>query len=82
MIENAERQLSLDRLAVYQIEVPGHLDESWSECVEGLSLAVESDPAGRSITTLTGEFDQAALQGLLRRLYARGLPLISARCLD
>jgi len=35
---------------------------------------------GPPITTLTGILDQAALQGLLRRLYALGLPLISVNC--
>jgi len=29
------------------------------------------------VTTLTGELDQAALHGLLRRLYSIGLPPIS-----
>jgi hypothetical protein len=50
-MESAERKLSLDRPAVYQIRVPGHLDESWSEWVEGLTLTAESDDAGRPITT-------------------------------
>jgi hypothetical protein len=31
---------------------------------------------------LTGTIDQAALQGLLRRLYSLGLPLISANCVE
>jgi hypothetical protein len=81
-MENAERKLSLDRPVVYQIQVPGHLDESWSDWVEGLAIAAGSDEAGRPITTLRGELDQAALQGLLRRLYALGLPLISVLCLE
>jgi hypothetical protein len=32
------------------------------------------------VTTLTGAVDQAALHGLLRRLYSLGLPLISVNC--
>jgi hypothetical protein len=35
----------------------------------------------RPVTILTGTLDQAALQGLLRRLYSLGLPLISATCI-
>ena len=33
-------------------------------------------------TTLTGPMDQAALQGLLRRLYSLGLPVISVQCVE
>ena len=32
---------------------------------------------GAPVSTLTGKVDQAALHGLLRRLYSLGLPLIS-----
>jgi hypothetical protein len=46
-----------------------------------LTITVEIDPDGGPITILTGAFDQAALQGLLRRLYSMGLPLISVICL-
>jgi hypothetical protein len=35
-MEEAERRLSLDRPATYQIKVPGHLDESWSDWVGGI----------------------------------------------
>ncbi|MEJ2265790.1 MAG: hypothetical protein P8X95_20285 [Anaerolineales bacterium] len=45
-----------------------------------MTLTVESD--GSPITTLTGIFDQAALHGLLRQLYSRGLPLISVNCIE
>ncbi len=41
------------------------------------SLTVESEGDGLTATTLAGTVDQAALQGLLRRLYSLGLPLIS-----
>ena len=40
------------------------------------------DENGSPVTTLTGTVDQAALQGLLRRLYSLGLPLISVFCLE
>ena len=77
MMENAERKLSLDRPVEYQIRVPGHLDESWSDWAGGMAITVESEGGGQPVTTLTGTVDQAALQGLLRRLYSLGLPLIS-----
>ena len=40
-------------------------------------MSVEREGEGPPVTTLTGTFDQAALQGLLSRLYSLGLPLIS-----
>jgi len=80
-MENAERMLSLDRPATYQIQVPGHLDESWSDWAGGMAITIECEGDGPPVTTLTGTLDQAALQGLLRRLYSLGLPLISVTCL-
>jgi hypothetical protein len=82
MIEKTKPKLSLDRPAAYQIKVPGHIDESWSDWVGGMEIAVECKGDGSPITTLTGKVDQAALQGLLRRLNSLGLPLISVICVD
>jgi hypothetical protein len=74
----ADRQKpTLHRPAVYEIRVPGELDESWAVWFGKMSLAVESEGEGPPITTLTGAIDQAALHSLLRRLYSLGLPLIS-----
>jgi hypothetical protein len=77
-----KQKLTLDRPATYQIKVPGHLNESWSEWAGGMTITVESEGDGLPVTTLTGSVDQAALQGLLRRLYSLGLPLISVNCLE
>ena len=77
MMKKTKQKLTLDRPATYQIKVPGHLDESWSERSGGMTVTIEDDDDGLPITTLTGTVDQAALQGLLRRLYSSGLPLIS-----
>jgi hypothetical protein len=78
-MKEVKQKLTLVRPATYQIKVPGHLDESWSEWTGGMTVTLESDDASRPITTLTGTVDQAALQGLLRRLYSLGLPLISVK---
>jgi len=45
-----------------------------------MTLTVESEGDGPSVTTLTGLVDQAALHGLLRQLYSLGVPLISVNC--
>jgi hypothetical protein len=78
----AGEKLSLDRPATYQIKVPGHLDESWSDWVGGMTITVEREGEGPPVTTLTGIVDQAALHGLLRRLYSLGLPLISVNWVE
>jgi len=74
----AEKQkLTLDQPVAYQIKVLGYLDESWLDWIGEMVVDVGSGDAGVPITTLTGTLDQAALLGLLRRLYSLGLPLIS-----
>lgn len=77
-----KHKLTLDRQVTYQIKVPGHIDVRWAEWVEGMTIAVGNDGGGLPFTTLTVAADQAALQGLLRRLYALGIPLLSATCID
>lgn len=78
---NARDKLTLDRPAVYEIRVPGPLDESWLQWNEHMTVRTEGE-GDRTVTTLTCALDQAALQGMLRRLYAIGIPLISAICLE
>jgi hypothetical protein len=74
-VKENRAKLALDRPATYQIKVPGELDESWSDWAEGMTITIESEGDGSLITTLTGTLDQAALQGLLRRLYSLGSPV-------
>jgi len=81
-MKKIKQKLTLDRPATYQIKVPGHLDESWSDWAGGMTITVESEGDDPPVTTLTGTLDQAALQGLLRRLYSLGLPLISVVLVD
>ena len=77
-----KKKLTLDQPATYQIKVPGYLDESWSDWAGRMTISVEGRGDGPPVTTITGTVDQAALQGLLRRLYSLGLPLISVNCVD
>jgi hypothetical protein len=80
-MNEAVSKLSLDRPATYQIKVPGHLDESWSEWDSRMTIEVAGESDDPPVTILTSTVDQAALHGLLRRLYSLGLPLISVICL-
>ena len=81
-----KQTLTLDRPVTYQIKVPGHIGESWSDWASGMNISVDSEGRGEGnshpVTTLTGTLDQAALLGLPRRLYALGLPLISVNFIE
>lgn len=77
-----EQKLTLDRPATYHIKIPGLLNESWSAWGGSMTVTVENDDDDLPVTTLTGTIDQAALQGLLRRIYSLGIPLISVNCED
>ena len=64
----------MDRSWSYEIRVEGHLTERWSDWFEG--LAIDNDACGEA--TLRGLLvDQAALFGLLGRIHALNLALIS-----
>lgn len=81
-MKEVKRKLTLYRPVTYQIKVPGHLDESWWEWDGRMTVTIEWEADGTPVTTLTGTVDQAALQGLLRRLYSLGLPLISVNYVE
>ncbi len=75
--------LSLDQPAVYQIKVQGRLDQTWADWLDNLAIAYETSTNAGPVTSLTGPItDQAALHGLLYRIYSLGLPLLSLNCLD
>jgi hypothetical protein len=75
-------KLTLDQPAVYRIKVPGYPDKNWADWVSSMTIVVEDEGAEVPMTVMTAAIDQAALHGLLRRLYSLGLPLISVTCLD
>jgi hypothetical protein len=81
-MKEIKQRLTLDRHAVYEIKVPGELDESWTDWDGKMTITVESEGVGPPVTTLTGMVDQAALHSVLRRLYSLGLPLLSVVCVD
>jgi hypothetical protein len=68
--------------AAYQIKVPGHLDPSWVKWSDEMTITADCLSDGQPVTILSGTIDQAALHGLLRRLYSLGLPLISVTLVE
>jgi len=64
----------MDRAAIYQIRIEGHLGERWSDWFEGLAICNLPD----NQATLTGAInDQAALFGVLTRIHDLNLILVS-----
>jgi hypothetical protein len=62
----------------YLIQVEGKLDEGWSEWFRGMTVTFERAGDGSPITTLTGPVaDQAALRGILNRIWDLHLTVLS-----
>ena len=81
-MRKARQRLTLYGPATYEIKVPGEISQRCADWVEGMTVTVEREGSGPLTTTLTVTLDQAALQGLLRRLRSQGMPLISAICIE
>ncbi len=63
----------IDMPMIYEIKLKGHLDASWSGWLEGMAIIHED-----GCTVLTGEMtDQAALRGLLEKLWDMNQTLVS-----
>lgn len=69
-----ESNSATDGVDVYRIRVKGQLDPSWSDWLGGFTIL----PQGDDSTILVGPIvDQAALQGILNKLYGMNLNLLS-----
>jgi hypothetical protein len=63
---------------MYRIRVQGNLDPRWSEWLQSMSIVSEQTADGCLSTVLTGPLaDQAALRGVLTRLWDLNLDIIS-----
>ncbi|MGA2142949.1 MAG: hypothetical protein ABSG94_11080 [Brevinematales bacterium] len=59
---------------IYQIRIKGHLSYQWASWFNDLALTQENN----GDTLITGPVaDQAALHGLIKKVFNLGLPLIS-----
>lgn len=71
--QEPDGQLDPSRPMAYQIRITGQLGSRWADWFEGLTITLEGGD-----TLITGPVvDQAALQGLLKRVRDLGMPLVS-----
>ena len=78
-----EKSLPSHTFRTYQITVEGKIDPSWSDWLGGLQLSSRKVAEDLQITTLGGvNVDQAALRGLLNRLWDLNLVLRSVQQVD
>jgi hypothetical protein len=64
---------------IFEIHIKGHLDSSWADWLEGLKIKLLDN--GEMV--LSGHIvDQAALMGILNRLYNLNLTLLSVNKVD
>jgi hypothetical protein len=79
---NTQKKNTLSTTAqgeLFEIHVKGHLDDSWSDWLEGLEVMLLDN--GEMI--LSGAIkDQAALMGTLNKLYGLNLTLLSLSKVD
>jgi len=69
----------MDKSTFYQIRVNGHLDDTLAGWFEGMTVANLEE----GVALLSGSLlDQAALQGLLKRISNLGLTLISVNAVS
>ena len=67
----------------YQITVEGKIDASWSDWLNGMRLVSRKEADDMIVTTLSGVLtDQAALQGLLNRLWDLNLAVRAVQQVD
>jgi hypothetical protein len=67
----------------YQVEIKEQLDESWTEWFSDFELEYRSDDQNNPFTILTGEvMDQAALNGILTKIWNLNLTVLSVKLID
>ena len=69
-----------DNCCFYEIRIAGELDEQWSDWFSSMAVTIEGD--NKKVTTLTGCVDQAALRGIVNKLWDMNLVLISVNPID
>lgn len=73
--------LSMAGPSIYLIRVQGHINSTWLDYDDDLTIIVTSPIGHGPVSTLcTHAADQAALLGILNRLYTFGYPILYLEC--
>jgi hypothetical protein len=76
--EARDSQTIVPHREAYEIKVRGRLDESWSEWFDGTTMIHEEAAGNSPITVMISPVvDQAALRGLLTKIWDLNLILLS-----
>jgi len=69
--------------ARYQIRIRGKIRENWSDWFSGMEISTQKDSRGYRVTTLIGAItDQAALRGILCKIWDLNLTVLSVVQID
>jgi hypothetical protein len=77
------KNLKLETPATYRIRVLGHIDDSWSGQLSGMTITRAFTSDKQQMTILIGHLiDRAALSGVLNALDELHLPLLTVENLN
>lgn len=80
MNDNLERK---DKHIAYQIKIQGHLEKKWEAWLNGMNVQTSNTDRSQPQTSMIANVpDQAALRGIITKLWDLNLTLISVLMLD
>jgi hypothetical protein len=83
LLMSTEMKVTHSPARTFLVTIDGKIDISWSDWLGGLEIVLRKEADGRFVTTLSGVLaDQAALRGLLNRLWDMNLVLRSFQQVD
>ncbi|MBT8365419.1 MAG: hypothetical protein KJP23_12000 [Deltaproteobacteria bacterium] len=78
-----KKRIKLWTPATYRIEVEGHLNESWSECLAGMHITTHKRSDQTTVTNLIGRLrDQSELTGVLNSLHDLHRPIVKVEIVN
>jgi hypothetical protein len=71
------RRDGLEELNIYHIKIEGQLKEKWIDWLNGMVIEIKGNQCSRCTIIKVSISDQAALRGILNKLWDLNLTLIS-----
>jgi hypothetical protein len=82
-VDTIGAHVKFSQSATYCITVEGHLDDSWTDRLGGMTITTSSNADQGVTTILEGRVkDQAELFGVLNTLYELHIPLLTVKILS